>query len=603
MKRVKLFPNLLRILLLLIIASTYTFGQTKDKHDQLYDSLIVLEKYDEIILFFEKELIKQPKSEAILRKLGFVNVLKNNLDQGEKYYLQALNVNSKCGRCYSNMGRIYALREDNKKALDYFNKAVDSDPTDALLYANRAQMKQVMGDGLGASRDFDKAITLDSSNSDYYVSRALYNSEAGYPTMAMVDFNKAIALSPNNDNHYFDRASLYYEQRKLDEALIDINKAIEINPETNKYYIARGAIFAAKQQYQKAVSDYNKAISLDNTYYLSFLNRASSYYHLEQMDSSCADYSFLKTQMENGNLNNPIMIKEIMDAHQDICDPSKPSYYYQRGIGFYNLAEYQKSLAIYTEGLALFPDNAMMLSFKGNTYLALNEYQKALESYQLSLNNKTNYVTEIKINPRFAEASPEEIEQFYRGSIASTYFSISECKVNLGDFDAALIDINTALTLVPNIQELNTETYYNLRGYIYLMKGKYDLAILDFNKSISVNKDFPLAYVNRAIAKISMSEKIKISSYSIKGNLSNQPLNLNWNLPNKSSLKKSEVSILSALDDCNIALRIDNDLGFGYYIRGQIKQMLNQGDACLDLLRARELGLIVEQELLKSCER
>jgi tetratricopeptide (TPR) repeat protein len=587
--------------LLLIFTSGLTFGQAKDKYDQLYDSLIVLGEYDKIITIFEKELVKQPKSEEILRKLGFVNVLMNNLDQGEKYYLQALNVNPKCGRCYANLGRIYALREDNKKALEYFNKAVDTDPTDALLYANRAQMKEMMGDGFGASRDYDKVIDLDSTNSQYYVNRALYNSKAGYPSMALVDFERAIALSPTNANHYFDRASLYYEQRKLEEALIDMNKAIKLEDANYSFYIARGAIYAGKQQYEKSVIDYNKAISLNKTDYLTYLNRASSYYHLEQMDSSCTDYSFLKMQIDNGNVNNPIMIKEIMVSHQDICDPSKPSYYYQRGVGFYNLAEYEKSLAIYQEGLALFPNNAMILAFKGNTYLAINEYQKALDSYQLSLKNKENYLTEIKLNPRFSEASPETISSFYEGSIASTYYSIAECKVNLGDFDEALIDINTALKLVPNIQELNKETYFNLRGYIYLMKGKYDLAILDFDKSINVNKSFPLAYVNRAIAKVSIAEKVKISSYAIRGNLSNQPLNLNWNAPNKSSLKRSETNILSALADCNSAINIEENLGFAFYIRGQIKQMLGQGDACLDLLRAKELGLMVEAELLRNC--
>lgn len=588
-------------LILFIFTTSLTFSQTKNKHDQLYDSLIVLRKYEEIITFFEKELGKKPKDEAILRKLGYVNILKNNLKQGEKYYLEALNVNPKCGRCYVNLGRIYAMKEDNKKALEYFNKAVDADPSDGLLFANRAQLKEMMGDGIGASRDYDKAIELDSSNSGFYVSRALYNSKLGYPVMALVDFNKAIALSPENENHYFDRASFYYEQRKLDEALIDINQAIEINPKTYKYYTARGAIYAAKQQYHKAIGDYNQAISFNKQDYLSVLNRASSYYHLEEIDSSAADYTYLKMQIDSGNVNNSIMIKEIMDAYQDICDPSKPSYYYQRGVAYYNLAAYDKSLAIYTQGLALFPDNAMLLAFKGNTFLALNEYQKALDSYQISLKNKENYLTEIKINPRFAEASPEEIEQFYKGSIASTYYSVAECKVNLGDFDAALMDINTALTSMPNIQEFNKETYYNLRGYIYLMKGKYDLAILDFDKSIATNKNFPLAYVNRAIAKVSTAEKVKISAYSIRGNVSNQPLNLNWNAPSKSSLKKSETNILSALADCNSAIQTDENLGFAFYIRGQIKQMLGQGDACLDLLRAKELGLMVELELMKNC--
>lgn len=109
--------------------------------------------------------------------------------------------------------------------------------------------------------------------------------------------------------------------------------------------------------------------------------------------------------------------------------------------------------------------------------------------------------------------------------------------------------------------------------------------------------------MNRAIAKVSLAEKVKISSYSLNSNFNNQPMSVNWSFPTKSSLKKSESTILSALSDCNTAIEIDKKLGFAYYIRGQIKQMLIYGDYCIDLLTAKELDLTVEAELLRNCDK
>jgi len=419
------------------------------------------------------------------------------------------------------------------------------------------------------------------------------------------DLTKAIELFPNNYYSYFERANVYYNQKRFDEALKDINKAIDLDSSQFSLYNARGAILDMMQEYQKAIDNYTKAITLNSNDYTPYLNRAVSFYNLEALDASCSDYAILKTLIENGSISDQVIIAEINGAIQDICDSSKPSYYYQRGVGYYNLKEYYKALDMYSKGLAKFPENGMMLSFKGNAYFALNECEKAIELYNVSLKYKESILTEIKINPRFLEASNEQLTAYYKASLASIYFTLSECKTNLGYFDEALADINTALELTSDIKnlDLNKETYYNLRGYIYAMNGKYEQAISDFNKSIQINKNFTLAYVNRAIAKVSLVEKVKCSSYSIRGNFNNQPMSVNWILPTKSSLKKSESNILSALSDCNTAIEIDDKFGFSYYIRGQIKQMLMHGDYCMDLLTAREFGLIVEAELLQNCDK
>jgi hypothetical protein len=92
-----------------------------------------------------------------------------------------------------------------------------------------------------------------------------------------------------------------------------------------------------------------------------------------------------------------------------------------------------------------------------------------------------------------------------------------------------------------------------------------------------------------------------MTSYSIRGGINNQTFNANWSLPLKTSIKKSDSNIISALTDCNKAIEIDSNLDFAYYIRGQLKKMLIYGDYCYDLIKAKDLGYPVEIELLNDC--
>jgi tetratricopeptide (TPR) repeat protein len=324
---------------------------------------------------------------------------------------------------------------------------------------------------------------------------------------------------------------------------------------------------------------------------------------LENLDAACEDYSILKSFIEQGKISDTSIQNEITNAIQDICIESKPSYYYQRGIGYYNLKEFSKALEIYSKGLEKFPNHSMMLSFKGNAYLALNEFQKAIDFYDLSLNYKDKIQSEIKTNPNLNAKSGSEMQEFIDGTITSTYYSRSECKLNLGKYGEALADIHTAIKLAPEIESFNKEVYYNLRGYTYMAMGKYDEAIADFNKSIAINKNFPLAYVNRAVASVSKVEKPTTTNFTINSTLNNQPSNILWSAPKKSAVRKQEIKLLEAINDCNSAIQIEKNLGYAFYIRGQIKQMLKHNDFCMDLFSAQSFGVEVEEELLINCNK
>lgn len=591
--------------ILLIWITTVTFAQNKEVYRTIADSLLIEGKANELLLYFENELKKYSENEDVIRWLGFVHIELNNFDAAEVYYRMALKANPKCARCYFNLGRIYVGKGDYEKAMGFIEDAMNLDSQDPIYYSLRGRLKEIKGDKFGALIDHDKSVELDPDNPEFYFQRGEFNSKANYLSLALADFTKAIELSPMNYKMYFKRASVYYSQNRVKEAMLDINIAIELDSNQFSLYTGRGAIYEVMHQYNKAIDDYTKAITLNEKDYLPYLNRSSAYYKLEDLDASCKDFKILKLMIERGEILDSAVIEEVIGSVQDFCDSSKASYYYQRGVGYYNLKDYQKAINFYSLGLEKFPNNGMMLSFKGNAYMTLNQFEKAVEYYQLSLKFKESIILEIKANPRFKEAKEVEIQDFYKGSVASTYASMSECKANLGLFKEAIADINTALELAPKENIISKEVYFNQRGYIYLMDGKYDLAMADFEKSIQYNKKFALAYVNRAVAKVSSGGNVKVKNFTLasSNNYQGQAMNVNFAPISKAALKKSESNILSALNDCNLAIEIDKKMGYAYLVRGQIKQMLGISDYCMDLLTAKELGVEVEETLIKNCLR
>lgn len=591
------------LVLISLFVANFTVAQSKTYFEKKADSLTKIGQEEKVIPYLERELKLAPKSEPLLRLLGFYHLRNNNLVVGEKYYRNALLINPKCARCYLNIGRIQAIKNYGAEALSSIDKAISLDPKDALLFLTRANTKAQFNDKFGALADYNKAIELAPDNAEYYTARGAYNADNGYHALALTDLNKAIVLSPESYDAYFYRGGVYYNQNQVENALSDINKAIVLNDKQAHFYNGRASIYSNLGQFDKALDDYTKSIKLDPLTYTGYLNRAKIYYELEDLDAACTDYSAAKAIVISKKNYDPELLKTISESSADFCDETKPSYYYQRGIAQYNLKQYDKALAQYAKGLEKFPKNAMMLSFKGNAYLALADYKNATANYKASLENKENLLHEIEINPRFATATNADINRYYNSSLASIYSGLSDCYLNVGSLEEALNAINTALSLAPDVKEFEKETYFNRRGNIYLSTEKYKLAWSDFNKSIELKNDYALAYVNRAIARVSLTDNVKKSTYRVAAKIANQPASFGWIVNDNASLKKSQNELLLALADCNKAIELDKSLGFAYYVRGSIKEILEQKDFCVDILTAKKMGTEIDEHMLKICNQ
>ncbi|MET4137869.1 tetratricopeptide (TPR) repeat protein [Pedobacter sp. UYP1] len=491
-----------------------------------------------------------------------------------------------------------------EKIILYLEKEVKKHPkSDTLLRLMGSYYLQKKNFELG-EKYYREALVVNPACARCYMNIGRISASKRDFSQALADLDKAVNMAPGDALIISNRAKIKEYTGDLSGALSDYNKAIKLAIGNTDNYLERGLIYSRLNQKENALQDYSQAIKLNPVDISAYLNRAEVYYELENLDASCKDYGTAKALLQKGKIDNPALTKAIEASIIDFCDVNSASYYYQRGIAYYNLKQYDKALKMYTLGLEKFPKNAMILSFKGNTCLALRDYKNALLNYALSLENKGNLSAEIQNNHRFAStANRIDAQAFYKATIAAVYYNIAECQIYLEDFNEALIKMNEALAVAPNKINFNKETYFNRRGVIYLGLNHYDLALSDFNRSIEINKNYAPAYVNRALARVSITEKVKKTSFSLVSNLPDQPFHLHWQPKKKTLSQKENLNIISALSDCNTAIALDKNQGSFYYVRGLVKQISGENDYCIDLLMAKKMGFLIEESLLKTCNK
>jgi tetratricopeptide (TPR) repeat protein len=394
-----------------------TIAQKQNKYQNIADSLLAKGKTTELITYLRKELKLAPKNEYLLKQLGYAHLYIKNFTVAEKYYRDAIAVNTKCTHCYMNIGITYAYRNDTKKATELFDKSITIDPNDAILYATRARHNETINDNMGALADYNRAVKLDSKNTEWLIQRSNYYAAQGITSLALSDIAKAISIAPNNHILYYKRAIIYYNKQQFKEALADIDLAIQNDSMKYDLYSVRGAIYAGLNESKKSIQDYTKAIQLNPEDYTTYYNRSLERYKLEDMEGYCIDLNNTYQQLQKFDPQN-LLLKELNDTKNIYCDLTKPSYYYQRGIAFYNLQKFDDAVNIYTIGLQKFPTNAMTLSFRGNAYFAKNDYTNALIDYYASIKNMANLADDIRLNQQHTILSTDSVNNYITNFLA-----------------------------------------------------------------------------------------------------------------------------------------------------------------------------------------
>jgi tetratricopeptide (TPR) repeat protein len=277
--------------------------------------------------------------------------------QAEKNYREGLAL-IEANLVYNHLDRNYA-----NQAFPLLEKAVKGDPTNAGYQNALGLAYYHLGDTAGANRQFTKALQLAS----WYTS-ALVN--LGLTHDAMGAYDKAL--------------DYYLTARNTDPK----NPTIELNI---------GLLFDKLNDSLKARLHYGRAIAIDSNYFLAYHNRAISYYingRYEAALNDCNKVLRSDTIAVRTRFQKAMTLTMLGDYTASVneynralrYEPNNHQLYYSRGLAHLYAGDTAAAINDFVKSSELNPNDVTPFLYLSSTYYTSNNYTKALEYSNKSLN-------------------------------------------------------------------------------------------------------------------------------------------------------------------------------------------------------------------------
>jgi len=316
-----------------------------------------------------------------------------------------------------------------------------------------------------------------------------------YASAAQFKLRKLNEEADIADEHW--RRGVLAQRDNLDEAIKSFTRAIEISPSFLKAYESRAAAFSQKQAFDGAISDYTKVIELNPKSVTAYYGRGIAHEHKRELNLAIVDYTkatelspSLFTFLSRGRVlvKNRLYDQAVANYSEALAkDKNTPDavYIHQRGLAFLLRGDLELALADFNKALELRPTESEFYNSRGQYYAAKKEYTKAVGDYTSAIKWRWG----VKGVPGTYNLQPHN----YLANRGMAYFG-------LGNYDAALDDLNRAISLVPQIAPT-----YHKRAAVYEAKGDAKRALQDRNTAIDVeNKSLTKAAIDDHIAGVTL---------------------------------------------------------------------------------------------------
>ncbi|XP_050753053.1 tetratricopeptide repeat protein 6 [Gymnogyps californianus] len=424
------------------------------------------------------------------------------------------------------LGKIQMKAKKTKDAVRSFKKAMKLLMTSAKILPNTfeaAEMYYLTGlchmeqkSLLRACDAFSMAIRLHSSYPDAFYQRGLCRMQLRQ-TKCIRDFNRTLALCPSHFQAYMSRAAYYGSKGRYSKAILNCNEAIKILPNSVRAYFYRGTLKYQNKTFKAAIEDLSKTIDLNKTCVLAYYNRAVCYHQIKDFRKALKDYGILlllETSKEIAFkvlINRGLLYVELGDyanACEDfkeatLLSPDDSQIFQAIGICYHRLNQFEEAVRSFDQVLKLDPVSVDAYVGRGNSYME-NSHEAGCKQAQ------KDFLRAIHLNPKCIKARiclGYNLQALGKLQRAWSQFTVAICIdpkchaaydgrasvcLQMGETFAAFQDTNAALKLTTTAPLLTN------RGVINQLMGYLPCAMKDYQRAISVDPNYALAYFNAA---------------------------------------------------------------------------------------------------------
>ncbi len=448
---------------------------------------------------YTKSLRINPKNVEALNGRGLTKSLLGEHQDALEDFSKSLSIQQNGNSAYMIRSNTKIQLRDFVGAIEDLIKAIEIEPEKGPLYRFRGLCKMELGDLKGAYKDWIKALNLGDEEvsrllEEYNIriSTSYYNSGNQKSNDrdkegAIQDYNISIKLNSSNADSYINRGCVKDDIGDYKGAIEDYKRAIEINPDDKSIYYNLGNAKRHQEDYRGAIDAYTTAIKLDPNSLGSYIHRGNTMASLGDHQGAIQDY------------------KKALEI-----EPANPYIYMSIGSSYISIKNYQDAIDYYSKGIEIDPNLFHAYRSRGKAKNELGDLQGAIQDWGSA--SKLGDKESTKLLKKYTSYSKEDVsnvekkeDNFLDENIKLSkeqFIELANEQIEWGKYNFAIISYNKAIELDPKY----ALAYYE-RGNVFEGLKQFRNAISDLNKAIELDPNNHKAYLSRANCKIALKDQ------------------------------------------------------------------------------------------------
>ncbi len=394
---------------------------------------------------------------------------------------------------------------DAEQALRLLERAVELDPEFAMAHARIGHTYAITWAWAEKARPhLEKAFILSDrlSEKDRLQILAWYSiANQDFPE-AIDYYRELVSRYPLDDESHHRLGNLLRGENRVDEAISVYKEGLAIDPESPGLHNALGLTYSERGQHDDAIAMHERYVSLAPDLANAHDSLGMSLQWAGRYEESLASF------------NRAIEL-----------DPSFEIPYSHRGVTYYRQGRYEQAIESFDKYIEIAPsalERARGLSYKAHIHMARGNDKTAEHlARRAAAENPANgwpaVVLAIKRGNRSEakrlEAGLLEVNKFTgrgrRVGIRPIIYYRGFVELKTGDPNKAIETIKESLTHAPMTWDI--DPFEDALAKAYLETGRYQEAIVEFERVLPLNPNYPLAlyYLGSAYRALGQNTKAK----------------------------------------------------------------------------------------------
>lgn len=169
------------------------------------DHFFSQQQYEQAVEAYSEVLTTNSKNGNVFYKRGRAHEALGNLDEAEKDYKSAFDLDPRNVQILMSLSNLYQKRKDNEMALQYANYATEIPGAPAMAFFLKGRAYHLLGNTDNAMTEYNTAIKFDNDFGQAYYYRGMLKRAIQQNRAACSDFKLAVSLKFDQANEALDR--------------------------------------------------------------------------------------------------------------------------------------------------------------------------------------------------------------------------------------------------------------------------------------------------------------------------------------------------------------------------------------------------------------